>query len=156
MMKISLLLALAAVLLLGACNRRADAPRQVVKDVPAETFKKQPGGVMEPILGVVDVPARGGSVKGSTRINGWALAKSGVETVGIYIDRQFISYATVGEGRPDVAKAYPMFPGGATSGWYTVIDFATMLEGDHLIQLQVTTKAGNIQDLPTIPFKVLK
>jgi len=153
-MRISIVLTLAAALLLSVCNRhKVDVPKEEL-----DAYKKAPAEEpMEPILGTIDVPARGATVKGAMKINGWALAKSGVESVGIFVDRQFISYTRLGGGRPDVGKVFPMFPGAATSGWETVVDFTPMLEGDHIIQLQITSKAGHVHDVvPPVPFKVAK
>jgi hypothetical protein len=153
-MRISFVLTLAATLLLSACNRHKV---EISKEELEASQKAHPEEPMEPILGTIDVPARGATVRGSMKINGWAVAKSGVDSVGIYIDRQFISYTRLGLGRPDVGKVFPMFPGSSTSGWDTVVDFSPMPEGDHVIQLQVTSKAGHVHDvLPPVPFKVAK
>lgn len=149
-MRISIVLTLAAALLLCVCNRHKEVTKE---DAPTQKVEEP----MEPILGTIDFPARGATVKGAMKVSGWALAKSGVESVGIFIDRQFICYAQFGSGRPDVARAFPMFPSGTNSGWNTVIDFSPMLEGDHIIQLQITTKAGHVHDVvPPVPFKVAK
>jgi hypothetical protein len=109
---------------------------------------------LEPILGVVDLPAKGATVHGAAPIGGWAVADSGVQRVVLYVDKQFIAFAALGGDRPDIAKAFPVFSDAAKSGWSTVIDFSQMIEGDHELVMQVKTKAGNVHDFPPVPFKV--
>ena len=60
----------------------------------------------------------------------------------------------MGVNRPDIVKAFPTFPNTATSGWNAVIDLSPFPEGDHQMVMQVQTKAGNVHDLPAIPFKI--
>ena len=110
---------------------------------------------LEPILGAVDVPARDGTLKrGPAPVGGWAIAESSVRRVALYVDKQFVGYGTMGGNRPDIVKAYPAFPNTATSGWNGVIDLSPFPEGDHQLVMQVETKAGNVHDLPLVPFKV--
>jgi hypothetical protein len=110
---------------------------------------------LEPALGAVDVPARDGTLKhGSVSVGGWAVAESTVQRVALYVDRQFVGYGTMGVNRPDIVKAFPNFPNTATSGWNAVIDLSPFPEGDHQMVMQIETKAGNVHDLPAVPFKV--
>ena len=132
-----------AALLLGyACGR------------PAGSKRAQKSG-LEPILGSVDIPRPGSTLRATITSGGWALAESGVERVAIYIDKQFLVYATLDGSRPDIAKAFPAFPNAAHAGWGAVIDLSQMTAGNHELTVQVKTKAGNIHDFPPVPFKVL-
>ena len=120
-----------------------------------------PGGstqksALEPILGSVDIPRRGASLTGTLTAGGWALAESGVDRVAIYIDKQFITFATLDGNRPDIVKAFPGFPNAANSGWGVVIDLSQLVEGDHELLMQVKSKAGHIHDFPTVPFKIVR
>ena len=112
---------------------------------------------LEPILGAVDSPARGATLRGSPVIGGWALAESGVDRVAIYIDKQFIAFAALGGSRPDIAKTtFASFPNSANCGWGTVIDLSQMLEGEHELVMQVKTKAGHLHDFPAVPFTIVR
>jgi N-acetylmuramoyl-L-alanine amidase len=111
---------------------------------------------LEPILGSVDVPKRGSILDApNTVAGGWAIAEDGVQRVAIYIDKQFITYASLGGDRPDIAKAFPSFPNPGKSGWNVVLDLSSMLEGDHDLVVQVKSNGGNVHDLPPVPFKVV-
>src|ERR1039458_4426931 len=57
---------------------------------------------LEPVLGSLDSPVRGGTVRGSMLVGGWAIAESGVKWIAIYIDRQFVVFATVDGRRDDI------------------------------------------------------
>lgn len=117
---------------------------------------KRQANPLQPILGVIDFPTRGATLQGSSAtIGGWALAEDGVQRVAIYVDKQFIVFATLGGNRPDIAKAFPHFTGAATSGWSVIMNFSQMLEGEHEMVMQIKTKGGNIHDFPPVPFKVV-
>jgi N-acetylmuramoyl-L-alanine amidase len=111
---------------------------------------------LEPFLGALDVPRRGGTLQGATAIvGGWALAEDGVQRVAIYVDKQFVTFATLGGDRPDIAKAFPAFANPGKSGWNVVLDLSSMLEGDHEMVVQVKSNGGNVHDFPPVPFKVV-
>jgi hypothetical protein len=111
---------------------------------------------LAPILGALDVPKRGGTLQGPTTIvGGWALAEDGVQRIAIYVDKQFVTFATLGGDRPDIAKAFPSFANAGKSGWNVVIDLSAIIDGDHEMVMQVKTKGGNIHDFPPVPFKVV-
>lgn len=130
-------------LLIGMSCSRREPPRQ-----PTEK------STLEPILGAIDAPASGSVAKQTLTAGGWAVAESGVQKVVLYIDRQFVAYASIGGQRPDIAKAYSSFPNAATSGWGAIIDLSPFAEGDHQIVLQVKTKDGNTHDSPPVTFKI--
>jgi hypothetical protein len=113
------------------------------------------GSSLEPFLGSVDVPKRGGTLRGSTMVGGWALAEDGVQRVAIYVDKQFVTFATLGGDRPDIAKAFPAFANAGKSGWNVVVDLSSMIEGDHEMVVQVKSKGGSVHDFPAIPFKIV-
>jgi len=111
---------------------------------------------LAPILGSLDVPTRGGTLQGSTVIiGGWALAEDGVERVAIYVDKEFVTIASLGGDRPDIAKAFPAFANAGKSGWNIAVDFSSMSDGDHEMVMQVKSKGGNVHDFPPVPFKIV-
>ena len=122
---------------------------------PAPSRRPTEKSSLEPVLGAIDAPARDAVLKGGTvTAGGWAVAESGVKRVVLYIDKQFVGYATIGGDRPDIVKAFSSFPDTATSGWNAAIDISPFPEGDHQMVLQVETKAGNVHDFPAVPFKI--
>ena len=91
----------------------------------------------------------------SSMVGGWALAEDGVQRVAIYVDKQFVTFATLGGDRPDIAKAFPAFANAGKSGWNVVVDLSSMIEGDHEMVVQVKSKGGSVHDFPAIPFKIV-
>ena len=55
-------------------------------------------------FGVVDLPHSGETLRGTTRLGGWALSEDSIERVALYVDRNYVVAATLGGARPDVAK----------------------------------------------------
>src|ERR1022692_4183582 len=51
------------------------------------------GVILEPILGALDAPARGNTLRGTGIVGGWAVAESRVKRIAIYVDGQFVSFA---------------------------------------------------------------
>jgi len=140
-MKILSMLSIAMVLLLSAsCNNIIGKRRSS----------------LAPILGSLDVPKRGGTLPGSkVIIGGWALAEGGVERVAIYVDKEFLTMASLGGDRPDIAKAFPSFANAGKSGWNVAVDLSPMPDGDHEMMMQVKSKGGNVHDFPPVPFKII-
>ncbi|MCP5052313.1 MAG: hypothetical protein GY940_34415 [bacterium] len=75
-----------------------------------------------PPFGSFDTPIEGLTARGSIPVTGWALDDSGIDTVKIYreLGNQLVY---IGDGvfiegaRPDVATAYPTYPGNTKAGW---------------------------------------
>jgi hypothetical protein len=113
------------------------------------------GPLLEPILGALDAPARGATLRETGVVGGWAVAESGVNRIAIYIDGQFTGFAALDGKRPDIAKLYAKtFPDAATSGWTTVLDVSKMADGEHQMVAQVKTKRGAIREFGPVPFQV--
>lgn len=75
-----------------------------------------------PPFGSFDTPVDGSTVSGSISITGWALDDGGLASVKIYLTQgetqTYIGDALMVEGaRPDVAAAYPEYPGNTKAGW---------------------------------------
>ncbi len=76
----------------------------------------------DPPFGSFDTPANGSTLTGSAAFTGWALDDSGIESVKIYrgsgSNMIYIGDAMLVEGaRPDLAEAYPQYPGNTKAGW---------------------------------------
>ena len=115
-----------------------------------------PVGVpLEPVLGALDAPARGSTLRGPMIVGGWAIAESGVKRIAIYIDRQFVTFAYIDGRRDDIAKLYGKdFPGAQLSGWTVVLDVTKMADGEHQMVAQVKTNKGGIREFGPVPFQV--
>ena len=115
-----------------------------------------PAGVLlEPILGALDAPVRGSTLRETGVVGGWAVAESGVRRIAIYLDRQFVSFAALDGKRPDIAKLYTKtFPDAETSGWTAVLDVSKMADGEHQMVAQVKTNKGGVREFGPLPFKV--
>ena len=115
-----------------------------------------PAGVLlEPILGALDAPVRGSTLRETGVVGGWAVAESGVRRIAIYLDRQFVSFAALDGKRPDIAKLYTKtFPDAETSGWTAVLDVSKMADGEHQMVAQVKTSKGGVREFGPLPFKV--
>ena len=110
---------------------------------------------LEPILGSIDAPVAGSTVRGIMLVGGWAIAESGVRRVAFYVDRQFILFAKVEGGRPDIEKLYGKdFPAAGSAGWAATVDTSPMADGRHELIVQVQTKQGVNQSLGPVAFQV--
>ena len=113
------------------------------------------GVVLEPILGALDAPVRGSTLRETGVVGGWAVAESGVKRIAIYLDGQFVSFAALDGKRPDIAKLYTKtFPDAETSGWTAVLDVSKMADGEHQMVAQVKTNKGGVREFGPLPFKV--
>jgi len=143
-MRLTISLLILALVLTSSCSRSAG-------------FKSGQKSALEPIVGAVDTPARGATLSGAPAFGGWALAESGVDRVAIYIDKEFITFATLGGSRPDIAKSnFASFPNAANCGWGAVVDLSQIVEGEHELVMQVKSKAGHVHDFPPVPIKIVR
>jgi GH25 family lysozyme M1 (1,4-beta-N-acetylmuramidase) len=80
----------------------------------------------------------------STNINvvGWALSDAGVKQVKILVDGNFSGYASIGESRPDVAKAFPSYSGGSTSGYSYALDVSKLSAANHELTVEAIGNNG--------------
>ena len=101
-------------------------------------------------LGALDFPASGQPLHDTERLAGWAAAEGGIHEVLIYVDRNFITLATYGTPRADVAKAHPEIPGTAASGWSALLDTTQISPGPHRLTVQAQSKDGASRDLADI------
>ncbi len=115
----------------------------------------QKGSPLEPILGSLDAPARGSTLRETGIVGGWAVAGSGVKKVSIYIDRQFVRFVGLDGKRPDIDKIYgKTYPGADMAGWTFVLDVSKMADGDHEMVMRVESNKGAVRDFDPVPFKV--
>ena len=79
---------------------------------------------------------------GHLRVKGWALAKSGIEDVSVFLDglpREGVAYGTA---RFDVEADHPEFPNAHHSGFVGKIDLEGLADGEHSLVIRVRSRDG--------------
>ncbi|HXM42041.1 MAG TPA: hypothetical protein VN924_12355 [Bryobacteraceae bacterium] len=107
-------------------------------------------------FGVMDGPRSGEALQGIVEVRGWALSEDGIRQTIVYVDRNYAVAATLGIGRPDVAKAFPTFAHGADAGWTASLDTGKFHAGTHELVVQCTANNGATRDLGDINITVVK
>lgn len=77
------------------------------------------------------------SSKNSVVLNGWALHKSGVKNVNVYIDGEYSGAANYGSIRADVKAAFPIYPNADKSGYSYEVSANNLSQGSHDITIEV-------------------
>ena len=95
----------------------------------------------------IDEPAENGTLSGDKAlIHGWALDKSGVESVEIMIDAQPVAQAIVGHERGDVVAVHTDYADQPDCGFHIHLDTTGLENGYHFLSLRITSKAGDVMD----------
>ena len=79
---------------------------------------------------------------GHLRVKGWALAKSGIEDVSVFVNglpREGVAYGTA---RFDVEAEHPEFPNAHHSGFVGKIDLEGLADGEHSLVIRVRSRDG--------------
>ena len=105
----------------------------------APTLAAAPFGWFGGILGAVD---NGGSAV--IPVAGWALDDNGVQSVDILVDGSLVGRAFYGMSWEGVSARYPNFPDSALPGFGYFLDTSHYLNGLHVVQPRVRSKAGEI------------
>jgi ADP-heptose:LPS heptosyltransferase/GT2 family glycosyltransferase len=95
----------------------------------------------------IDLPALAGRaalfpVRGSLRVEGWALARAGVATVCAYIDEVKSSEAYFGLRREDVAAAYSDWNDALRSGFGMSMPGKLLSPGEHSVRVALRDRLG--------------
>lgn len=98
-------------------------------------------------VGAFDTPANGAMLHEKQVFAGWAAHSSGIQSVGIYADGQFIAKADLGIERPDVVKALRTYDRTMVTGWGVVSDVSWLSEGAHVFTAKIRSNAGIERDL---------
>jgi hypothetical protein len=109
-----------------------------------------------PVLGFIDVPAEGSTVRGQFAIGGWVIWGEGVQTLQFMIDDTPMSgMIQMGIPRPDVAKVHPEYQN-TRSGWGSFFDTAALPAGKHKVIVQAKSNMGKLQNIGTVTLNILK
>lgn len=106
------------------------------------------GNVSEdlPMVGEIDSPEEENEeiLSDKILIEGWALNKSGVKEVKVYLDDEFISNAKIGLAREDIQTAYPKYDNSINSGYECEVDLSKYPNGNKTIKIDAIGNDGTI------------
>jgi len=80
---------------------------------------------------------------GTITIKGWAISKSSISSIQVYINDKFIGNATLGISRQDVKNAYPNYPNAERSGYSLSFDSSNLSIGTYKIKVIYEGSKGN-------------
>jgi hypothetical protein len=81
-------------------------------------------------------------VTGRLAIEGWAVARSGIEAIDVFLDGRSLGHAYYGTARRDVEAALPDWPNSFRSGFIFHLPPRVLESGGHDIRLQVRATGG--------------
>jgi O-antigen biosynthesis protein len=92
-----------------------------------------------PVLtdGVALVPVRGNLI-----VEGWALAKGGVDSIVVSVDGNPVGVPYYGIRRKDITEAFPDWHDAAASGFVLMIPAAALPKGRRRVDIEVTAQTG--------------
>jgi N-acetylmuramoyl-L-alanine amidase len=96
---------------------------------------EQPFGLLGPL-------PQGNAASGVVALHGWALDDEGVESVDVMVDGVVVGRALTGGSRPDVALAFPGYPGAGESGVTFHLDTTRYLNGLHVVSALLVSISG--------------
>lgn len=97
-------------------------------------------------IGILDMSSKESSGNSLT-VSGWALNKSGINEVKIFINDKYIKSAKYGLERKDIAKKYSYYPGAISSGYSADIDITDISEGNVKLKVVFICKDGSQFDV---------
>jgi beta-N-acetylglucosaminidase len=115
------------------------------------------------LVGFLDEPANGSTVKGMSTVRGWFLDDDGIARVDVFVDGKIVGQAQYGTSRPDVQRFYPEY-NNSNGGYELTLDTKNYTNGAHTISVRATGKNGstkqidrnvsiqNLDHLPTVGF----
>ena len=80
---------------------------------------------------------------GDITIKGWAISKSNISAIKVYINDKLIGNATLGISRPDVKNAYPSYPNAEKSGYSLKFNTSNLSNGAYKIKVVYEGSKGN-------------
>ncbi len=125
-----------------ACGEKSSSP---FKDLSAEPAESKLNDEQSKKL-QIDKPAvsREGTaqlITTSLQLEGWAVARDGVEMILVSIDGMKIGTAKYGLRRPDVYASHQDWPNSLLSGY--AISIPGVKAGEHLVRVELCTKSGS-------------
>ena len=81
-------------------------------------------------------------VNGRLTIEGWAVARTGIEAIDVFFDGQMLGQAYYGTARRDVEAAFPGWMDAFRSGYIFHVPPRVLETGTHAMRLQLRAKGG--------------
>jgi O-antigen biosynthesis protein len=97
------------------------------------------------IQGELERPCASEPVSDALAVEGWALSRSRVIRVEIYIDLSFVGLAHYGVARPVPVLTFTDTPDAARCGFFHLVELAPYAEGRHQVEARVKSAAGTTQ-----------
>lgn len=97
-----------------------------------------------PLIVNLEEPSSSQQSAGVGNIRGWAVAKSGIAEVEIYIDNQLQGNSPYGGLRSDVGQTYPSYPNSNRSGFSMSVNWSILTPGPHTVIARAIDNLGNI------------
>jgi hypothetical protein len=120
--------------------------REARQDIQAHHDAQPASGDVLPPFGSLDVPLASQVVTGAVLVAGWVLDDVAVAAVDVWIDGTPVGIASYGLSRPDVATVFPRAP--QQIGFSLSLDTTRYADGQHLLQIRATDRAGHVAMLP--------
>lgn len=98
-----------------------------------------------PIL-TIESPIINNTYTGNFNLSGYALNKSGIKSVKVYIDGVYSRDTQIGIQRTDVASKYPSYPGAGISGFSTTYNVSNFSIGTHTMKVQSIGNDGTVKE----------
>lgn len=92
---------------------------------------------------------------GFVSVEGWAVARAGIQAVDVTLNGQPIGGAEIGLSRPDVGNRFPRISSARQSGFKFVRRSEQELHGEHLLAVTVRTCEGSEKDVQ-LPLQVTR
>ena len=99
------------------------------------------------VLGYIDDPVSGKTLKGNQNVRGWFLDESGVSKIEVLVDGVVADQAIYGDTRPDVQKVFPEYHNGK-AGFHYTLDTTKYSDGRHTVTFRETGMNGYVTTLP--------
>ncbi|WP_439107253.1 hypothetical protein [Congregibacter sp.] len=94
----------------------------------------------------LEEPVDGATASGISSLRGWAVSSSGIESIELFVNGQFVQTLTYGGVRTDVESVYPNVPNSRESGFGEIYNFASLGAGEHTVMIRARTSDGQQQD----------
>jgi hypothetical protein len=96
-----------------------------------------------PYAASLDLPKNGSVVKGVFSVEGWALSIPRVREIRVEIDGRAAASGKPGAYRPDLARAFPQYPGHPYNGFGVKVDIGGFSSGQHLLGVKAVLEDGS-------------
>ena len=86
-------------------------------------------------IGSIDISDAMSSASNTLDVKGWALSKSGIKEIKIYVNNNYVKSADYGQARKDIAKQYGQYSEASNCGYSTSLDISDFPEGEITLKI---------------------